>query len=159
MTDVPPIVFGLEPHDTRTHSERIYDLEGSPMSDDRPLLVRDVRKNDDLPPTEWAADDHPMGAQWPYRTMIKSIGQNSVPLAPGSIVLLYPHEVAKYHRLAKDILDRAETPVEVVAVAGTPTGPVPAVEGEPLAPVPYTPALPEREPVEGEHSEDHHEGM
>ena len=154
----PPIVFGLEPHDARTHAERIYDLESDAMSEDRPLLVRDVRKNVDPVPTEWADDDHPMGVEWPYRTTIKSIGKNSVPLAPGSIVLLYPHEVAKYHRLAKDILDRAETPEQMAAASASPVGPVPVEENPDMKPIPFSPALPVPELAEGEHPpEEHHE--
>ena len=122
----PPIVHGLELADTRTHKERINDEDpvmdenevAEHTTDGRTLTVKDVRKRSDPAPTEWAHADHPMGERWPYMTTLKSVNAASVPLPPGSLVELLPHEVGKHHVLAKRVLDdRAAATEPVVAEA------------------------------------------
>jgi hypothetical protein len=86
--------------------------------------VKDVRPDAEMPPTEWADKDQPLTVKWPYRTTIKSTGPGSALLPPGSIVELLPHEVAKHHKLAKDVLEAREK---------SKVNPAPAKEGEPAA--------------------------
>lgn len=90
----PPVVYQRETDDPRTHVERIDDLEGP----------KDVGLKEPLAPTVHAYDEQPIDQRWPYRTTAKAVISGML-LPPGQLQWLYPHEVARHHVLARDVLD------------------------------------------------------
>jgi hypothetical protein len=112
------IIHGTDMGDQRTHIERLDAIDTYShelREDDMPETVKDVRDAEAaktvgdtrqaLPPTEWAHDDHPLGLLWPYRTTLKSISREQLPVPPGTVVDLLPHEVGRFHTLARDVVD------------------------------------------------------